>query len=229
MGWGIKIPGLGINTGEFLHGDVGRAFTDASREANTPIGRAGIGGLFGPLGAVAGALTTPGIFESGKAMEASENFGGVKSRWDQISNGYSTQAVPEAIGAQQSMGGLGQRNAQATMGQMGGAAVGSANRMARNSKWDMANNMGAINQDAELNKLKAKQQGILGIDLPIQQGQEMSAAEAARIRSQNSSSGWGMMGSLAGAGLGFAVGGPVGAGIGMGLGGGLGSNYGRTR
>lgn len=229
MGWGIRIPELGIDTGEFVGGDAGKTLTNVSREANTPIGRTAIGALIGgPMGAAAGLLTTPGIFDYKGAMDpgAGDGFNQLKSRWDRISNGFQTEQVPQAgmAGDQQSAQGV--QTSLNTLGQYGGQSVGAADRLKRTSKWGMAQNSVDAATDGRLSGLQTKMQGITGLDLPMQQGQEMAKAQADAIRAKNGGSAWGMIGTIGGGALGGYFGGPVGAGIGAGIGGGIGQNLG---
>lgn len=229
MGWGINIPELGINTGEFIGGDTGKTLTNISRESKTPIGRTIIGaGLGGGAGALTGLLTTPGIFDYQGQMDpgSGDGFNQLKSRWDRISNGFQTEQVPQAgmMGDQQSAQGI--QSSLNTLGQFGGQSVGAADRLKRTSKWGMAQNSADAATDGRLSGLQTKMQGITGLDLPMAQGQEMAKAQADAIRAKNGGSTWGMIGSIGGGALGGAFGGPVGAGIGMGIGGGIGQNLG---
>jgi hypothetical protein len=221
MGWGIKIPELGINTGEFVGGDVGKTLTNVSREANTPIGRTMIGGM-------TGLLTTPGIFDYKGAMDpgAGDGFNQLKSRWDKIANGFESEQVPQAVMAGENQSAQAVQSSLNTLGQFGGQSVGAADRLKRASKWGVAQNSADAATDGRLSGLQTKMQGITGLELPMQQGQEMAKAQADAIRAKNGGSAWGMVGTIAGGALGGAFGGPAGAGIGAGIGGGLGQNLG---
>lgn len=232
MGWGIRIPELGINTGEFVGGDAGKTLTNISREANTPIGRTIIGaGLGGTMGATTGLLTTPGIFDYKGAMDpgSGNGFEGLKSRWDSISNGFQTEQVPQAgmAGDQQSAQGV--QSSLNTLGQFGGQSVGAADRLKRTSKWGMAQNSADAATDAKLSGLQTKMQGITGLELPMAQGRDLAQAQADAIRAKNGGSAWGLVGSIAGGIGGGMLGGPAGASIGMGIGGGIGQNLGSRR
>ncbi len=228
MGWGIKIPEIGLDTGEFVGGDIGNTLTNISREANTPIGRAIIGGVLtgGLGGAAAGLLTTPGLFDYKGPREQGANLETPKSRWDSITNGYTTDALPQAgfLGNQQS--GIGKQTALNTLGQYGGQAVGAQQRLDRASRWGQASGMADISRQADTNKLQTQMQGITDIELPIQQGRELAQAQADAIRRKNGGSAWGLVGTIGGAALGGAFGGPVGASMGASIGGGLGQNLG---
>lgn len=230
MGWGISIPELGINTGEFVGGDVGKTLTNVSREANTPIGRAVIGGgLGGTGGALTGLLTSPGIFDYQGKTEPGADFQPVQSRWDSISNGFTTGATPQSVMQGQQQAAQGVNQSLNTLGQYGGQAVGAADRMGRASKWGNSQNSANVMQDNNISKLQTQQQGITGIDLPIQQGKEQAAAQAAAARSRNGGSAWGLLGSIGGGIAGGMFGGPMGAAAGASLGGGLGQNIGSRK
>lgn len=232
MGWGIRIPELGINTGEIVHGDVGRALTDVSREANTPTGRAIIGGILGgPGGAATGLLTTPGIFDYKGAKDpgAGDGFDQLKSRWGKIADGFGSDQVEQANVQGQQQANQGIQNSLGSLGQFGGQSVGSADRLKRSSKWGMAENANAAATAGNLSKLQTNMQGITGIDLPIQQGQEMAKAQADAARARGGGSAWGLVGTIGGGILGGMYGGPGGAAAGASIGGGLGQNLGSRR
>lgn len=227
MGWGIKIPELNIDTGEFVGGDIGSTLTNISREANTPIGRAIIGGMIaGPWGAGLGAASAPGVFDYKGKREPGADLQTPQSRWNSISEGYGTDAIPQAGMSGSMQAGAAKQNALNTLGQFGGQGVGSQQRLDRASRWNQATNIGDISRQADINKLQTQMQGITDIELPIQQGRELAQAQADAIRKRNGASTWGLIGSVAGGAIGGAFGGPAGASIGASVGGGVGQNLG---
>ena len=204
-----------------LAGDIGREAT------TTPLGRAVTGSFIaGAPGAYAGLLTTPGIFDYQGKTEPGADFQPVQSRWNSISNGFTTGATPQSVMQGQQQAAQGANQSLNTLGQYGGQAVGAGDRMSRASKWGNSQNSLNVMQDNNISKLQTQQQGITGIDLPIQQGKEQAAAQAAAIRSRNGGSAWGMIGTIGGGIAGGMFGGPTGAAIGAGVGGGLGQNIG---
>lgn len=237
MGWGISIPALGIDTREGKYfggsggpkidigGDVGKVLTNASREANTPLGRTIIGGaMFGSTGALAGIL--PSLMNPDVEKYNPTDFSGITSRWDKITNGFTGEGMQRALEQQKAQSDLGVNNALASLGQTGGQSVGAADRLKRQSMWKNAASQAATLQDAELSKAMSQQQGVMGLDLPVAMGKDQAAAQAEASRMKAGASRWGTIGSLVGAGVGFAVGGPAGAAAGANLVGGLGSNLG---
>lgn len=223
MGWGIRIPSLGVDTrkGEYfggsggpkinIGGDIGKALNIAS----TPATIMGAGGLFNYM------KNNPGT----EAFNPTD-FSGLTSRWNNITEGFTGQGLRDSLASQEQQAGAGVNNSLATLGQFGGQSVGAADRLNRQSKWNTAMGESQAVQDANISKFQTKQQGILGLDLPIAIGKEQADAQARAARSRAGASRWGMLGGLAGGIAGGAMGGPTGAAAGFNFGTGVGQNFG---
>lgn len=220
---GTNLSGQNGGAKKFLGigGAVGQTFQNINREAGTPTGRAILSGgqslWIDPL--------VKGLKDKGEQY-APTDFSGVTSRWNDITDGFNTTGVANTIAQGATQGQLGVNNSMANLAQMGGAGVGSQGRIERASRWAQNMGEGQAVSDGNLASMQSKQSGIMSLDLPIAIGQDQAGAAAAAARARNGASTWGTIGTLAGAGLGFAVGGPAGASAGASFGGGLGSNYG---
>lgn len=220
MGWGIKIPEIGLDTGEFIGGDIGKGLTNISREMNTPLGRYFTGGMLG-------LVTKPGMFSFQGQKDAPADFGQLTNKWNSLTEGFTKEGVPSAINAAQQNTTMGKQNALSTLGQFGGQGVGASSRLDRQGKWGMFGNMADAQSQGELSKAQSQLQGILGLEVPIAIGKDQAAAQAAAARAQSGASGLGLIGTIGGATLGGIFGGPGGAAIGGSVGGALGQNIGR--
>jgi hypothetical protein len=228
MGWGISIPALGINTGEFIHGDAGKLLGDISREADTPIGRTVIGSLVGMpgLGLTAGAAKA---YENQKKSIAGiqkegTDFNQLTSKWDQLQEDITGSMPQQAIQdlSSQSQAGVG-AGLQA-LGQKGGQGIGAAGRLQSQSKWDVAQGAAGINQNAQEMGNQFAMNKIKGVDIPVIQGKELSLAQQQAALEQGRQATGSQIGGIIGSAAGAYFGGPMGAQVGYQAG----SNIGRS-
>jgi hypothetical protein len=186
------------------------------------------GAVKGALNTVSGGLTQKlGLFNKGDTYNpGSVDFQPISSRWNNITEGFTSEGLPTAINQQTQQSNTGINTGLNTLQQFGGSSVGAADRMNRASKWGNAMGESTANQDALLSKYQTKQQGIMGIDLPIAQGREQAIAQANAASARSGASGLGTLGTIVGGIGGAFIGGPTGAIIGANIGGGLGTNLG---
>lgn len=211
-----------------LGNNINRGLSDFSNQVNdSPIARGLVMGALG--GGGLGLATTLGtaMEHQQRALDnlqkPATDFGGLTSKWDQLQQdigGRFLQQNVEDIGAQSAQGmGAGMQ----ALGQKGGLGIGAQNRMQQQSKWDIAQQSALANQAAQQMGTQFGMNKIMGVDIPVLQGKEMSAAQAEAARRQGRSSTGQMLGSLAGMALGGAVGGPMGMQLGGQFGGALGT------
>ena len=165
MGWGIKIPALGINTGEFIKGDLGKVLSTQSKIAKVLHDPTSWGDLFKYKGDLAQGA----------------DFKTPQSRWKAISDGFDKDGLSWAGQAGEQQAATGKETALNTLGQFGGQGVGADARLDRASRWGQASNMGNLTEEAAMNKLNTEMQGV-DMDFQIQQGKEMAAAQADAAR-----------------------------------------------
>lgn len=227
MGWGINIPALGINTGEFIGGDVGKVLTNVSREANTPMGRAAIGYMLGgPLGAAAlgGEAAVSNAKKSAENVQKdSTDFSPLTSKWNQLQEDITGKMPQQAIQDLSSQSQVGVQSGLQALGQKGGQGIGAAGRLQNQSKWDVAQGAAGINQGAQEMGNQFAMNKITGVDVPVMQGQQLSLAQQQAALAKGKAATGGAIGGLVGMGVGSFFG-PTGAMIGGQLGSGIGQS-----
>lgn len=220
MGWGIKIPALNIDTGEFIGGDVGKVLTNISREANTPIGRGVIGTMVGGpwLGAaLAGEAAVSNANKSTENVQkASTDFSPLTSKWEQLQGDITGKMPQQAIQDLSSQSQVGVQSGLQSLGQKGGQGIGAANRLQTQSKWDVAQGAAGINQGAQEMANQFAMNKITGVDVPVMQGQQLSLAQQQAALARGKAATGQAVGNI----LGMAAGGYLGAGTALGAGGG---------
>lgn len=203
-----------------------------NREADTPGGKALIGGLVGgPAGAaigfgLGGGLS--GLFGGGQQSPSGPgaDFSKLTNKWYGLADQQTGQLLQNQLDTQAKSANSGLATATGNLAQRGGLSAGSGERLQRAGMWDQLQAGADAAQKANMAKTSLYQQGIKDLELPIMQGQDMQRAQmdaANRLRSSDQN---GALLGLIGGGVGAYFGGPAGAGVGSQIGSGLGRSYG---
>lgn len=158
------------------------------------------------------------------------DFSGLTSKWDQLQKDIGGRFLQQNVQDVASQSAQGMGMGMQALGQKGGLGIGAQNRMQQQSKWDVAQQSALANQAAQQMGTQFGLNKIMGIDLPVLQGQEMAAAQKAAADASYRSPLQDLIemgATAAGTAIGGTFGGPGGAIAGMQLGRGLGGGLAR--
>lgn len=170
------------------------------------------------------------VFNPAKPNYAPTDFSGLLSKWDQLQQDIGGKYLQQNVQNVQGQLGQGMGMGMQALGQKGGLGIGAQNRMQQQSKWDLAQQSSLANQAAQQMGTQFGLNKIMGVELPILQGQELAAAQKAAADASYRSPLQDLIemgATAAGTVIGGVKGGPAGAMAGMQVGRGLGSGLAR--